>query len=207
MKYSDFMRGCKEVYPSNCTNTARHEVGHAIVTLAMGYLPIKEVQVWRSSGRIWNGTVQFDTSCLNQRRAQDEAAFYRKAVMVSLAGTLAVVPTLRGEELADALSFLDAAVFAMAMGKIADESTEDAVLEELTIKATNILEEHHDALGQLTRLLVRRRRLDAQDVEDIVKKGSVRPSKNKTTPRHYGWCCGGPEQLVVATGNTTETNM
>jgi len=168
MKYSDFMRGNVEKYRPTCANIARHEAGHALLASAVDYLPIKEVQIWRGSGRCWNGTVEFDSSCLDDGRAQDVADFYQRAVMVIIAGPLAVVPTLRGEELADAMSFLDCAVFALGMCNIADDITEDAILEELTIKTTGILEQHQAALGKLTRLLVRGRRLDAQDIAAVV---------------------------------------
>jgi ATP-dependent Zn protease len=173
MKYSDFMRGGHDRYRMTATNIARHEAGHAVVALVTDYMPINQVQIWRGNGRQWSGTVRFDTSTLAETRAKNETAFYQKAVMVSMAGTLAVVPTLRGEELADSLGFPDSAVFAAGMCKLADETTEDAVLDDLTSRAMCILDQHEDALGRSARLLIRRRTLNIQGIAMVLKKSAL----------------------------------
>jgi ATP-dependent Zn protease len=176
MKYSDFMRGGHDLYRNTASNIARHEAGHAVVAMMTDYMPINKVQIWRGSGRQWSGTVKFDTSSLAETRAKNETAFYQKAVMVSIAGTLAVVPSLRGEELADSLGFPDSAVFATGMCKLADEATEDAVLDDLTTRATCILEQQEDALGRLARRLVRRRTMNTYEITEIVEATTCRPT-------------------------------
>ena len=147
--------------PWNCENTTHHEVGHAIVTEALGCL-VGDILIEPGEDGTWSGQCSYMIVPPPQGR-----------IMMAIAGHLAVDTELSPSELFDCLPESDFRKCVECLQQITHSTRTLRVLFGLLTRETaRILRRYESAVEALVEALQEQHELDGDEVRSIIEQAT-----------------------------------
>lgn len=166
------MKSSTKQLRSTKRSTCRHEAGHCVAAVALGFRQIIDGEVWKNR-RKWGGQVRFEI--IEDKPLVKETALI--GLRVVIAGVLATYPNLDASEIESVLPQSDLVPFQWSLPIASHGDEKWSVLESAVNETKQMLTNHNEALEGIAAVLFRKNKISGDEVERIVdaKSSSLSP--------------------------------